>query len=628
MDNENAWTFLSFSFPQRKKRKNQEPNPPSIVQISCAIMSDKSKHITVGILGGGQLGRMMAIAAHNLGQVNVVALDPGGTDSPSGLVAGGSITTENPKFIEGSFNDADAIRKLAAVVDILTVEIEHVNCDVLDELVKEGVPVRPSPSCIRIIQDKLLQKQHFEKSGVKVATFCPVTSQAALLAVGTDFGYPFMLKARWGAYDGKGNAVVKSPEGIQVAFESLGGNTGSGDRCYAEKWCSFTKELAVMVVRTLDGAVIPYPVVEFTSRNNICHTTLCPAKITASQAALARSIACNAVQCLPDAVGVFGVEMFALDDGDVVLNEIAPRPHNSGHYTIEACGCSQFESHLRAVAGLSAPKDLEQRVGASIMINVLGRSTNMDETLSEFSRLSAVPGAAPHWYGKTGSRPGRKMGHVTVCGKSIADLDERLKDVTDLVGADGMPGTGSKQVDVCVIMGSDSDLPCMLAACEILDEFGVAYEVSIVSAHRTPERMMKYAGSAVDRGAKCIIAGAGGAAHLPGMVAAMTSLPVIGVPVKTSALSGVDSLYSMVQMPEGVPVATVAIGNAKNAGLLAVRMIAGCSGNTRLLNQLDQFRNKACKQQEERAEKLERLGATAYLEAKKAEGGSISKTVM
>jgi phosphoribosylaminoimidazole carboxylase PurE protein len=165
----------------------------------------------------------------------------------------------------------------------------------------------------------------------------------------------------------------------------------------------------------------------------------------------------------------------------------------------------------------------------------------------------------------------------------------------------------------------------MQAACQILDEFSVTYEVSIVSAHRTPERMIKYASEALDRGVKCIIAGAGGAAHLPGMVAAMTPLPVIGVPVKTSTLSGIDSLYSIVQMPRGVPVATVAIGNAKNAGLLAVRMIAGCTRNIRLLRQLDDFRTKSREEQEIKASKLEKMGAAAYLQAK---AGPMSETVM
>ena len=594
-------------------------------------MSEEPKKLVVGVLGGGQLGRMMAIAAHNLGTVTIVALDPGGDQSPTGQVCGKSTNDKIPTTIQGSFKDPESIRKLAAVSDILTVEIEHVNCDVLDELVKEGIPVRPSPDTIRIIQDKLAQKQHFEQSGVQVAPFCPVANREALAGIGAAYGYPFMLKARYGAYDGKGNAVVDSAESINAAYESLGGNVGSGDGCYAEKWCPFTKELAVMVVRTVSGEVMPYPVVEFTSRNNVCHTTLCPANITKIQRDLAKKIACDAVGCLPGAVGVFGVEMFALTDGSIVLNEIAPRPHNSGHYTIEACGCSQFESHIRAVADLKPPGDVDLRVGASIMINIIGRNASMADTMSEFTRLSAVPGAGPHWYGKTASRPGRKMGHVTINGTSMIDLSNRLSDVVDLVGNDGMPNSNGEtkgnqqQVDVCVIMGSDSDLPCMEAACQILDDFKVTYEVSIVSAHRTPERMIKYASQAFDRGVKCIIAGAGGAAHLPGMVAAMTPLPVIGVPVKTSALSGIDSLYSIVQMPRGVPVATVAIGNAKNAGLLAIRMIAGCTRNMRLINQLDAFRTAGRQEQEAKAAKLETMGATAYLKAK---AGPKSMTVM
>ena len=298
----------------------------------------------------------------------------------------------------------------------------------------------------------------------------------------------------------------------------------------------------------------------------------------------------------------------------------------------------QFESHLRAVADLSPPGDVDLRVGASMMINILGKNTSMEDTMNEFQRLSAVAGAGPHWYGKTASRPGRKMGHVTVNGRSIEDLAERLASVADLVGEDGMPkershagsnGSGANKtssnsnVDVCVIMGSDSDLPCMVAACDILDDFQITYEVSIVSAHRTPERMVKYATGALGRGVKCIIAGAGGAAHLPGMVAAMTPLPVIGVPVKTSALSGVDSLYSIVQMPRGVPVATVAIGNAKNAGLLAVRMIAGCTGNVRLLTLLDEFRTKGRQEQEAKAMKLELMGAKSYLEGMKKKSTTV-----
>merc|ERR1712151_1237699 len=158
-----------------------------------------------------------------------------------------------------------------------------------------------------------------------------------------------------------------------------------------------------------------------------------------------------------------------------------------------------------------------------------------------------------------------------------------------------------------VIMGSDSDLPCMKECCDVLKEFGVRYECSVVSAHRTPDRMVEYAKSAAGRGLRCIVAGAGGAAHLPGMVAALTVLPVIGVPVKTSALSGVDSLYSIVQMPKGVPVATVAIGNAKNAGLLAVRMIAGCGGDAALSAKMVKFQDNSRREVEEKAQQLEEL---------------------
>ena len=169
---------------------------------------------------------------------------------------------------------------------------------------------------------------------------------------------------------------------------------------------------------------------------------------------------------------------------------------------------------------------------------------------------------------------------------------------------------------VGVIMGSDSDLPVMKAACEMLEKFKIEYECTIVTAHRTPDRLVEYARSARRRGLKVIVAGAGGAAHLPGMVAAMTPLPVVGVPVKTSALSGVDSLHSIVQMPRGVPVATVAIGNATNAGLLAARILA--TSNDAIGDALEAY---AASQRDEvlgKAEVLEGSGWKAYLERKEA----------
>jgi phosphoribosylaminoimidazole carboxylase len=199
----------------------------------------------------------------------------------------------------------------------------------------------------------------------------------------------------------------------------------------------------------------------------------------------------------------------------------------------------------------------------------------MEDTLKSSNAALQMSRAVVHWYGK-GYRPGRKMGHINLTANSHGELDDNL---ADLLAFEGIPislmpgGKLHSSPLVGVVMGSQSDLPTMQAAVEKLRKFGVPYEVDIVSAHRTPDKLCSYARAAAGRGIRVIIAGAGGAAHLPGMLASMTCLPVIGVPVKTSTLSGVDSLYSIVQMPRGIPVATVAIGNAENAGLLAVRIL-------------------------------------------------------
>ncbi|WP_013323176.1 5-(carboxyamino)imidazole ribonucleotide mutase [Gloeothece verrucosa] len=174
------------------------------------------------------------------------------------------------------------------------------------------------------------------------------------------------------------------------------------------------------------------------------------------------------------------------------------------------------------------------------------------------------------------------------------------------------PTTAAPKIQVGIIMGSDSDLPTMKEAIAVCEEFEVSWEVAIVSAHRTPTRMVEYAQSAHQRGIKVLIAGAGGAAHLPGMVASLTPLPVIGVPVATRHLGGVDSLYSIVQMPGGIPVATVAIGNAKNAGLLAVQILA--THNPDLQVKVQQYRENLSQSVLDKQSKLEQLGYQQYLE--------------
>ncbi|KAF5098518.1 hypothetical protein D0Z03_001204 [Geotrichum reessii] len=556
---------------------------------------------TLGILGGGQLGRMMVEAAHRL-NIKTVILD--GENSPAKQI--NALDTH----VNGSFTDPEAIAQLASKCDVLTIEIEHVNADVLDAIEKQGkVAVHPSPATIKLIQDKYNQKVHLIKHGIATAEVVPVEpSIEGLKAAGAKFGYPYMLKSRLNAYDGRGNFVVDTEKDVEAALKFLNDRT-----LYAEKFARFTHELAVMVVRSLDGEVYSYPTVETVQKNNICERVFAPARVADSFLTKAQLLAENAVKTFSGA-GIYGVEMFLLDDGTILLNEIAPRPHNSGHYTIDGCVTSQFEAHVRAVVGLPLPKNfatMSTPGTKAIMLNILG-DDKPNEELKICKRALETPGAIVHLYGKS-TRANRKMGHVNIVAGSMLEAEAKLALITGepvpkaLAAAEGEVAGTSQQPLVGIIMGSDSDLPVMAVGANILKSFGVPFEVKIVSAHRTPYRMTKYATEAAARGLKAIIAGAGGAAHLPGMVAAMTSLPVIGVPVKGSVLDGVDSLHSIVQMPRGVPVATVAINNATNAALLAIRILGAFVPEYR--NKIDAYN---INMEQEVLKKTERLEADGY----------------
>ncbi|KAI0079034.1 Phosphoribosylaminoimidazole carboxylase [Panus rudis PR-1116 ss-1] len=571
---------------------------------------------TVGILGGGQLGRMLAESASLL-NIDVVILDSGNYTPAKQIV---SPRTPEKAHIDGSFADPAKIRELASKVDVLTVEIEHVNADVLGEIEK-NVPlgIHPSPSTVRTIQDKFVQKEHLVSHGLPISTFRSVerTKESIQSAIDT-LGLPLMLKSRTLAYDGRGNFVIRDASQIDEALDAL------KDRpLYAEKWVPFALEIAVMVVRTREGEVVSYPAVQTIHKENICHLVFAPLRSGADPTVpeRARKIAENAVRSFQGA-GVFGVEMFLLKDGTIYLNEIAPRPHNSGHYTIEACETSQYENHLRAILGLPLGSTA-LKVPSAVMLNILGASSDHQEII-DFAKFSlTIPGATVHLYGKSECRKGRKMGHITIVAPSDAELNERLRPLLEKI-----PGGSTKEEIavyapppplhghshshplVGIIMGSDSDLPVMLPAARILDNFKIPYELTIVSAHRTPDRLVAYSRSAASRGLRVIIAGAGGAAHLPGMVAAMTALPVIGVPVKGSSLDGVDSLHSIVQMPRGIPVATVAINNGTNAGLLAVRILS--AGIPELIEGMSQYLKKLETEVMGKVEKLEEVGWEAY----------------
>ncbi|KNC81225.1 phosphoribosylaminoimidazole carboxylase [Sphaeroforma arctica JP610] len=467
-----------------------------------------------------------------------------------------------------------------------------------------NIPIYPSAKTVRIIQDKFVQKEFLISKDIDVVPSRSVQCVEDVVKLGEEFGYPMMLKAKKLAYDGRGNSVVESAADVRIAFDSLGGRD-----LYVEKWFQYTMELAVMVVRAIDGTIRTYPVVETIQKDNICHTVIAPARIPAEVAERAQALAADAIRAFDGcgAVGVFGVEMFVDKDMALVVNEIAPRPHNSGHYTIEACYTSQFENHLRAVLGLPLG-DCSLKVGGAVMVNILGSGTSLDATWQPFARALSLNGASLHWYGKSAVKQGRKMGHITFTAASLATALSISEQVTQ-PNSESSNSSDSQPV-VGIIMGSDSDLPTMKAAAQILEKFEVPFEVTIVSAHRTPARLVEYGNTARSRGLKVIIAAAGGAAHLPGMTAALTPLPVIGVPIPLKYLDGVDSLYSICQMPRGVPVATVAIGNSTNAALLAIRMlgVADDSLNTRMENYLRASEQEVLG----KVDKLREIGWKAY----------------
>ncbi|KXS12438.1 Phosphoribosylaminoimidazole carboxylase [Gonapodya prolifera JEL478] len=571
----------------------------------------------VGVLGGGQLGRMMMDPAHRLG-IKLLVLDA--HDAPARHVSGFA------GHVVGDFKDPAKIAELAKSVDVVTVEIEHVNAEALADVVKTntGVDIQPSPNTIRTIQDKFAQKELLNSHGVPLGAFRRVESREDAVAVGEEFGYPYMLKSRTLAYDGKGNAVVASAADVDGAMSKLGSSVGKPTPLYAEKWVPFVKEMAVMVVRGLDGQLASYPVVETVHKNSILDLCFAPAQVDGLVAKKARGVAEKAVGCF-DGAGMYGVELFLLKDGTILLNEIAPRPHNSGHYTIEACHTSQFENHLRAILGLPLGA-CGLKVGAAAMYNIVG-SSDGDGGMKEVEQIVAsamgVPGAAVHLYGKKECRRGRKMGHVTVTGDTMSQVVDRVSAILSpsrlsptTTTTAGTPLTQPTPLTsltplISIIMGSDSDLPVLTPAAHILTTFGVPFEISIVSAHRTPLRMVEYARTAHERGIKAIIAAAGGAAHLPGMVAALTCLPVIGVPVKLGVLDGVDSLYSIVQMPRGVPVATVAINNSTNAALLAVRILGAFV--PALAKKVTEYAENAEREVMSKVERLDEVGWEGYV---------------
>ncbi|KAB5513207.1 phosphoribosylaminoimidazole carboxylase [Coniochaeta sp. 2T2.1] len=606
-----------------------------------------AKKPVIGVLGGGQLGRMLIEAAGPLG-IEVVVLDD--ANCPARQI------NLNSKHVTGSFKDPEKVRELARRVDVLTVEIEHVNTEVLEEIATKGVEangqwkkvqVHPSWDTIRLIQDKYLQKEFFGKQGLPIAKQLAIESGKALREslqkAGQTLGFPFMLKARKGSYDGRGNFKVDGEADFEKAIAEMGKLS-----LYAEKFQPFKQELAVMVLRTEDGEgklrdVHAYPAVETIHEDSICTKVFYPPRKTSADVSeKARKVASDVIRGLKGR-GVFAVEMFVLEDDSVVVNEVAPRPHNSGHYTIEAVPyMSQYKAQLYAILDIVPPSiKLQPRVSGAIMLNILGgaQEESHDKLVELIESLySDDMDVFLHLYGKS-SKPGRKIGHITVTSYSPDTNLEQLaaplvKEVnqlrTDRINASSsqlrpdapstsQPSTAlssssrdTKNPLVVVTMGSDSDLGVLKGAFEVLEKFRVPYDFTITSAHRTPHLMSELAKSAAGRGIRVLIAAAGGAAALPGMLASETTVPVIGVPVKATHLDGVDSLHSIVQMPRGCPVATVGINNSTNAALLAVRILG--TSDDKYRQAMAAFIDAMCVEVEAKAARLSEIGWKAYLE--------------
>jgi len=391
---------------------------------------------TVGIIGGGQLGQMMTQAASKL-DLDIVVLEKG--DNPPAVQVGA-------KQIVGDLNDAEKIRELAENSDFITWEIEHINTEVLEKLETEGIKINPSPKTLSQIKDKYLQKEFLSENGIPVAPFKKVESVEDIKKAAEELGMPMLLKTRFGGYDGKGNFVVRNDDDIKVGFNKLG-----GENLYVEGFVEFEKELAIMAAREkqslpaeagkngkIRGTLFPrsgseiktYPVVETIHENNILQITLTPAPITQEQSQKAEEFAIKVMEHLEGA-GVFGIEMFLTKSGDILVNEIAPRVHNSGHYTIEACETSQFENQLRAVSEMELG-ETKMKFKAAVMVNILGEREG-EVSVKGVEDAEALGNCFVHIYGKKNIKMERKMGHITVVGDNLDEVLEKANKARSLI---------------------------------------------------------------------------------------------------------------------------------------------------------------------------------------------------
>ncbi len=366
----------------------------------------------IGILGGGQLAKMSAYYAFRLG-LDISILEKS-LNSPAGMM------TKND--FEGWVNDDKIMTEFAASCDIITLESEFIDSNRLLFLEKLGKIVLPTSKTISLIQDKYIQKSVLKKANLPLPDFTEVISIDEYSNTVERLGLPFVLKSKKLGYDGYGNAVIRNESEFKESYNILIKRHNS---LYAEKFVNFTKELAVLVVKN-SFQTLTYPVVETIQENNICKKVIAPANIDVEIMNEAKKIAIESINAV-EGHGIFAVEMFLTNDKQILINELAPRPHNSGHYTMDACVTSQFENHIRAVLDLPLG-DTSLIYPYAVMINLLGKK-NGKGNLENYSEVLKEPDLHLHIYAKADSRLGRKMGHITITGNDLEDILNRAEKI-------------------------------------------------------------------------------------------------------------------------------------------------------------------------------------------------------
>ena len=359
---------------------------------------------TIGIIGGGQLGRMLAIAARQMDYKTVV-LDPD-SNCPAGQVA--------DRVIRSEYSDLKASSELAALADVVTYEFENVDADSVSSAEKHK-PVRPSSTVLRTTQNRLHEKKALLEAGIPVANFRKVDSLKDLEDAASVLGYPMVLKTATEGYDGKGQSIIHGEHDLAISYDQL---NARNVELIVEQFVSFKAEVSTICARTADGMTATFDPSENIHRNHILDMSIVPARIDESVAGKARIVATNIAEKL-DVIGLIAVEMFVTQENDILVNELAPRPHNSGHYTMDGCDTSQFEQLVRVLAGM--PITLPKLHSPTVMVNLLGEIWEDTGGNPDWQRALEMPGVSLHLYGKSAARIGRKMGHINVVAETVEE---------------------------------------------------------------------------------------------------------------------------------------------------------------------------------------------------------------